>query len=230
MLKRVLRLRTRGRSSRSHRRGASTSELMSGSFATRAAAPHRVPRSARAPTRTRPQTMQFGSSVEYEDLHSIGGVFTEVQRGHVDYGLVPIENSLGGGIVETLDAFRGHRRRGRPRTPRCRSTCTTALLEQRVRPSACAPHPLQARGLRPVPPYGWRRSIRRPNSCPRPVEQRGRCARPPIEEDTASPSRSSALEPGSAAIGSELAGEIYGLKVLFANIEDDPEQHHALLR
>ncbi|MBL8885646.1 MAG: chorismate mutase, partial [Phycisphaerales bacterium] len=47
----------------------------------------------------------FGSSVAFEDLHEIGGVFTEVARGHVNYGLVPIENSTGGGIVETLDAL-----------------------------------------------------------------------------------------------------------------------------
>ena len=48
---------------------------------------------------------QFGSSVEYDNLHEIGGVFTEVRRGHVNYGLVPIENSTGGGIAEALDAF-----------------------------------------------------------------------------------------------------------------------------
>ncbi len=47
----------------------------------------------------------FGSSVDFEDLHAIEGVFTEVARGHVDYGLVPIENSIGGGIAETLEAF-----------------------------------------------------------------------------------------------------------------------------
>ncbi len=36
---------------------------------------------------------QFGSSVQYENLRSIAGVFEEVGRGHVDYGVVPIENS-----------------------------------------------------------------------------------------------------------------------------------------
>ena len=49
----------------------------------------------------------FGTSVDFEDLHAIEGVFDEVARGHVDYGLVPIENSIGGGIVETLQAFGG---------------------------------------------------------------------------------------------------------------------------
>jgi chorismate mutase/prephenate dehydratase len=56
-------------------------------------------------TARRGAVKQFGSSVEYEDLHEIGGVFTEVRRGHVNYGLVPIENTTGGGIAEALDAF-----------------------------------------------------------------------------------------------------------------------------
>ena len=47
----------------------------------------------------------FGSSVDYEDLHAINGIFTEVARRHVHYGLVPIENSMGGGGAETMDAF-----------------------------------------------------------------------------------------------------------------------------
>src|SRR3954471_9767073 len=49
--------------------------------------------------------MRFGSSVEYVPLTAIPAVFEEVVRGHVDYGLVPVENSIGGGVVDTLDAF-----------------------------------------------------------------------------------------------------------------------------
>src|SRR5271168_4644823 len=48
---------------------------------------------------------KFGASVEYVPLSAIPAVFDEVVRGHVDYGLVPVENSIGGGIVDTLDAF-----------------------------------------------------------------------------------------------------------------------------
>lgn len=48
---------------------------------------------------------QFGSSVMYENLRTIGGVFEEVARGHVDYGLVPIENSIIGGVGESTDAL-----------------------------------------------------------------------------------------------------------------------------
>ena len=48
---------------------------------------------------------QFGTSVSYEDLRVIQGVFEEVSRGNVDYGLVPVENSIIGLVGETLDAF-----------------------------------------------------------------------------------------------------------------------------
>ena len=47
---------------------------------------------------------KFGSSVEYVPLSDISAVFEEVARGHIDYGLVPVENSIGGGVVDTLDA------------------------------------------------------------------------------------------------------------------------------
>jgi chorismate mutase/prephenate dehydratase len=48
---------------------------------------------------------KFGSSVEYRPLADIRAVFEEVQRGHCDLGMVPIENSLGGGVIESMDCF-----------------------------------------------------------------------------------------------------------------------------
>src|SRR5215217_5877935 len=48
---------------------------------------------------------KFGSSVEHVPLSDIAAVFEEVVRGHIDYGLVPVENSLHGGVIDTLDAF-----------------------------------------------------------------------------------------------------------------------------
>ena len=44
-------------------------------------------------------------SVEYETLSTISGVFDEVARGHAEFGLVPIENSVAGGVGETMDAL-----------------------------------------------------------------------------------------------------------------------------
>jgi chorismate mutase/prephenate dehydratase len=48
---------------------------------------------------------RFGQTVEYAPVGSIAAVFEEVNRGHSDYGLVPIENSTDGRIADTLEMF-----------------------------------------------------------------------------------------------------------------------------
>lgn len=48
---------------------------------------------------------RFGSQVGYVPCGSIAAVFTEVERGNVDYGVVPIENSVEGAVTHTLDMF-----------------------------------------------------------------------------------------------------------------------------
>lgn len=46
---------------------------------------------------------KFGSQVKYSACDSITDVFLEVERGSVDYGVVPIENSIEGAVSHTLD-------------------------------------------------------------------------------------------------------------------------------
>src|SRR5579862_7336630 len=48
---------------------------------------------------------KFGSSVEYIPTKDIREVFSCVQRGEADYGVVPIENSTEGGINQSIDMF-----------------------------------------------------------------------------------------------------------------------------
>ena len=48
---------------------------------------------------------RFGHAVEYMRVGSIMSVFEEVNRSHVDYGVVPLENSTDGGVSDTLDMF-----------------------------------------------------------------------------------------------------------------------------
>ncbi|MDQ6963136.1 MAG: prephenate dehydratase [Mariprofundaceae bacterium] len=48
---------------------------------------------------------QFGSSVRYHPTRTIDDVFDEVEAGRVSYGVVPIENTLGGAVTHTLDCF-----------------------------------------------------------------------------------------------------------------------------
>jgi len=48
---------------------------------------------------------QFGESADLVPVSTIATVFDEVNRGHVDFGVVPIENSTDGRVVDTLDMF-----------------------------------------------------------------------------------------------------------------------------
>ncbi|HMO27409.1 MAG TPA: chorismate mutase [Tepidisphaeraceae bacterium] len=79
-------------------------ELMSGSFALEK--PLRIAYAGPAGNFSHAAAVRkFGSSVEYVPLADVSTVFSEISRGHADYGLVPMEDSLHGGLAETLDAF-----------------------------------------------------------------------------------------------------------------------------
>src|SRR5690349_19121429 len=147
---------------------------------------------------------KFGSSVEYVPLADIPAVFEEVVRGHVDYGLVPVENSIGGGVVDTLDAF----------LTSSAKICAEVLIT--IHHNLLAKEP-------------WER-VQRIYSKPEVFTQCRKWLAATAKERDVQPSASTskaaelaATEPGAAAIGSTLAGEIHGLHVLFENIEDNPD-------
>ncbi|HVK13068.1 MAG TPA: prephenate dehydratase [Gemmataceae bacterium] len=48
---------------------------------------------------------RFGRGAEFMGVNSIAAVFEEVGRKHVDYGVVPLENSTDGRVADTLDMF-----------------------------------------------------------------------------------------------------------------------------
>jgi len=48
---------------------------------------------------------KFGRTTDLIPVNTIASVFEEVNRGHAHYGIVPIENSTDGRIVDTLDMF-----------------------------------------------------------------------------------------------------------------------------
>jgi chorismate mutase/prephenate dehydratase len=159
---------------------------------------------------------QFGSSVEFDDLHAIAGVFTEVRRGHVDYGLVPIENSIGGGVVETLDAFRDARG----------DLSIYAEVQIEVHHALLANCPPGAvRRIHSKPEVFdqcrmWL-ATQYPQADQIPAASSSRAAQTAAEECRLA--LQIGTEPASAAIGSELAGQIHGLNLLFARIEDNPD-------
>jgi len=177
-------------------------ELMSGSFALEL--PLRVgylgPRGSFSHMAA---VRHFGSSVDHLDLGSIEGVFREVAGGHLNYGLVPYENSTMGSITDTLDAFQNF--------------TVTIYAEALVEIN----HHLMA-GCSPD-------EVTEIHSKPQIFEQCRDWIINHFPNVELVPERSSAAavqlageSSGVAAIGSEFAGEIYGLSTLFEHIEDHP--------
>ena len=149
---------------------------------------------------------KFGSSVEHVPVADIAAVFKEVDRGHADLGLVPIENSTVGGIIESMDGFLENR-----------SLTIVAEVQIAIHShllANCAPEEVRT-------VYSKGEAL---NQC-----RHWLSATFPQAERTAVASSSKAAEmaasagaQGAAAIGSTLAAELYNLKVLFSNIEDNP--------
>ena len=47
----------------------------------------------------------FGHSADYKPMESIDDIFSDVEKGRVTYGIVPVENSIEGSVSFTLDSF-----------------------------------------------------------------------------------------------------------------------------
>lgn len=148
---------------------------------------------------------KFGRSVEYVPLKDIQGIFTEVGRGHADHGLAPIENSTAGGVRETLEGF--------IRTAGVK-VCAEILL--RVRHNLLG----RAGSLQQV-----KRIYSKPEGfvqCRQWLSEMVRQVETVAVASTAKGAEMAADDLESAAIGSSLAAELYGLAVICPNIEDDP--------
>lgn len=48
---------------------------------------------------------KFGQSIDYLATPSISDVFHTVAKGEADYGVIPIENSTGGSVLDSMDMF-----------------------------------------------------------------------------------------------------------------------------
>lgn len=178
-------------------------ELMSGSFLL-----ERPPRIAylgpRGSFSHLAATGKFGASVEYEPVADIAAIFAEVEHEHVDFGVVPVENSTGGGIVDTLDALANSRAR----------ICAEIL--RRIHHNLLSREPLER--------------IQRVYSKPEALDQckewlleTGLSAKAVPVASTSRAAELAAQEEGAAAIGSTLAAELYGLPVQRDHIEDNPD-------
>lgn len=146
---------------------------------------------------------KFGASVDYLPLADIRAVFEEVGRGHADLGVVPIENSVGGGVVDTMDSF----------VEAPVHVVAEVMVEVHHNLLAnCGPEEIQMIASKPevfAQCRNWLSgSFRKVDLIP--VASSSKAA------DMATKQK------GLAAIGSTLAAKLYGLKVVFANIEDNP--------
>jgi len=65
---------------------------------------------------------KFGSSVDYRALPTIADIFTAVEKGEADYGVVPVENSTEGSVRDSLDCSSRRRSRSSPSSTRRSST------------------------------------------------------------------------------------------------------------
>ena len=175
-------------------------ELMSGSFALER--PLRIGYLGPEGSFTHNAAMlKFGQSVEYEPLTDIRSTFDEVSKGHCDLGLVPIENTTGGGVIETLDAF----------TDSDVKICAEVLMA--IHHNLMANCPLE--------------KIEKIYSKPEVFAQCRNWLTATFKEaktisvaSTAKAAQMAAEEKGAAAIGSAIAAELYGLKMVCENIED----------
>jgi chorismate mutase / prephenate dehydratase len=144
----------------------------------------------------------FGSSAEFVPVRGIPDVFEEVERGRADVGVVPIENSSEGVVNHTLDGLIDSEL----------LICGEASLEIH--------HNLLSRA-------GDLADVKRVFSHPQALAQcRGWLNRniPDAEvvemTSTSAAVEQTALDPTTAAIASELAGQLYRVPALRERIED----------
>jgi len=154
---------------------------------------------------------QFGSSIEGVPCASIDEVFRTVETGATRYAVVPVENSAEGTVGRTLDLLLS--------TPK--KICAEVVL--RIHQNAMLRgHSLE--GVRRV--YSHAQSLAQ---CHRWLAQHlPHAERVPVSSN-AEAARRAAGEDGVCAIGPEIAAARYGLQLVAANIEDDPNNRTRFL-
>ncbi|OGW57047.1 MAG: prephenate dehydratase [Nitrospirae bacterium RIFCSPLOW2_12_42_9] len=145
---------------------------------------------------------QFGFFANYIPVGSIREVFSEVERGRADYGVVPIENSTEGVVNHTLDMF-----------IESNLKITSEVLQE------VSHHLLSLSGVT--------EDIKCIYSHPHAIAQcstwvHNNLSQVPIVEvsSTARAAEMCMDDPSGAAIASELAAQLYGLKIVKNHIED----------
>jgi len=145
---------------------------------------------------------RFGQAVELVGVGTIAAVFEEVNRGHADFGLVPIENSTDGRIADTLDTF--------TRLP-VKICGEVQLRIHHHLLGRCARDEVQEIYSKPQALSQCRNWLAKHHPTARTIEVTSTSTAAQLAQD----------KPGAAAIASFQAGVHYGLNSLAENIEDN---------
>ena len=146
----------------------------------------------------------FGSSAEFIPISPQTAIFTEVESGRADYGVVAIENSTDGTVRDVLEMFQHTNLQ----------ICAEVFLP--ITHSLLSKSPVS--------------EITKIYSHPQPVaqcrewlHQNMKTVQQVEVASTSEAARLAANEHGAAGIASELASEIYALPIVAASIMDDPK-------
>jgi len=146
---------------------------------------------------------KFGSSAQYVPVNSIKDVFSEVERGRAHFGVVPIENTTEGVVNHTLDMF----------------VDSNLLIYGEV---------LQEVSHHLLSKSGVVDEMTKIYSHPHAIAQCRNWLETNLPHvlvsEVASTARAAEIcadDPSAGAIASELAAQLYGLKVIESRIEDN---------
>ncbi len=145
---------------------------------------------------------RFGQDVDLAPVGGISAVFEEVDRGHVNFGIVPLENSTDGRVADTLEMF--------TRLP-VRICGEVQLWIHHNLLSKCPRSEISEVYSRPQALSQCRNWLSKHLPMVRTVEV----------TSTSTAAQLAQGKPGAAAIASRQAGVHYGLDVLAENIEDN---------
>lgn len=147
----------------------------------------------------------FGHSVVALSHPSIDGVFEQVQKSEADFGVIPVENSSHGIVSHTLDMFLSS------------DLHICGEIELRIHQNLMT----HARNLNEIERiYSHQQSL---SQCKAWIRAHLPKAELIAVGSNAEAARRARTAPEAAAIAGQSASEVYGVPILFSNIEDRPD-------
>jgi chorismate mutase/prephenate dehydratase len=147
---------------------------------------------------------KFGASVDYHGMATIGDIFTAVEKGEADYGVIPIENSTEGSVRDALDQFVDS------------DLKVVAQIYLEITHALISTSPLEK--IEKV--YSKDQALAQ---CRMWLQRYLPHAQVIDSASTSSAVQIAKKTPGTAAVASPLAAEFYGVPIVVPNIQDKPD-------